>query len=215
MAANKPDNASRRRGDPDQVDPSPDVAPDPGATRPPADQVGPVPTEVLRRSEHLAGHLRETAAALFLNASLGQVLKDVDTVAYKLYRDRLLADCGGPTDPIEIILIEQIAMAHLITGYLHAKGLNSSVECATAYLGAAARLTGELRRTSLALQGFRAAARQLNKAAADERAAPAGMVLEVEAGAAGNCVSTEKEVSPMGADDDEPRIFPLRRSATI
>src|SRR5262249_277206 len=106
------------------------------------------------------------------------------------------------------------AMAHLITGYLHAKGLNSSVECASVYLGAAARLTGELRRTSLALQAFRAAARQLNKAAAEERAAPAEMVLEVEADATRNCGRTEKDIVPRSPDDDEPHILPLRRSAT-
>jgi hypothetical protein len=98
-------------------------------------------------------------------------------------------------------------MAHLITGYLHVKGLNSgSVECASAYLGAAVRLTGELRRTSLALQAFRAAARQLNKAAAEDHARPTDLVLEIEADSAGNCDHTEKEVAPRSADDGERRF---------
>jgi hypothetical protein len=69
------------------MDPSPESASDPAATQPAGDQVGPLPPEVLRRSEHSAGHLRETAAALFLNASLGHVLKVVDT---RLSRNRCI-----------------------------------------------------------------------------------------------------------------------------
>jgi hypothetical protein len=178
------------------------------------DQVGPVPTELLRRSEHLAGHLRETAAALFLNASLGHVLKDVDTVAYKLYRDRLLADCGGPTDPIEVILIEQISIAHLITGYLHAKGLNSAVECAAAYLGAAARLTGELRRSALALQAYRAASVRLADMAEVDPKVPTGEVIEHHDEPQGDHV--DGEIGATAEDNhDGPATLPFRRSASV
>ena len=85
-------------------------------------QPTPTTTEVLRPAEHFAGHLRETAVPLFLQATLRRALPQVDLVAFKLYRDQFLADCGNPTDPIEIILIEQIVMAHLITGHLQVKG---------------------------------------------------------------------------------------------
>jgi hypothetical protein len=171
-------------------------------------------TEVLRRSEHFAGHLRETAAALFLNASFGQVFKDVDTVAYKLYRDRLLADCGAPSDPIEVILIEQISMAHLITGYLHTKGLNSSAECASAYLGAAARLTGELRRSALALQTYRAASVRLAEMADANPQVPTGEVIEHHDEPLGDHV--DGEIGATAEDDtDGPTALPFQRRASV
>ena len=180
-----------------------------------AGQPTPTTTEVLTPAEHFAGHLRETAVPLFLQATLRSALPQVDLVAFKLYRDQFLADCGNPTDPIEIILIEQIVMAHLITGHLQVKGAHeSSAECAGVYLGAAARLTGELRRTALALQVFRATARQLKNAAGTEPVIPAELVQEVESDAPKNGAGTEKETVSGSTDQDGPLVLPLRRSAT-
>ena len=91
---------------------------------------------------------------------------DADTNPKDYEEDHLIPlEIGGnPTDPIEIILIDQISMAHLITGYLYVNGLNAaSVECAGAYLGAGARLTGELRRTALALQDARVPPRKTSR----------------------------------------------------
>jgi hypothetical protein len=173
------------------------------------------PTGAIDLDEHYARHLRESPLAIFLNGCLGHALPQAGLIAYKRYRDGFLADCGNPIDPIEIVLIEQIAMSHLISGYLHVKGTNAaSVESAAAYLGAGARLSGELRRTALALQVFRAAARQLNNTSAAARASPADPVLQLEDDSITNRGDSEKGADPRSADDDGPRILPLRRSAT-
>ena len=77
-------------------------------------------------------------------------------LAYKKYRDQLVADCGGPSDPVEVMLIEQLALAHLNAGRLHFRAANAeSLEGARVYGGLAVLLQGELRRTALALKAYR------------------------------------------------------------
>jgi hypothetical protein len=89
-------------------------------------------------------------------------LKDVDLDAYRLYRDRLIADAGNPTDPIVVMILEQLAFAHLNAGLLQATAMNSAtIEAVTVFGNAAARLLAEFRRSALALQAYRAASRQL------------------------------------------------------
>jgi hypothetical protein len=93
-------------------------------------------------------------------------LGHADTLSYKKFRDKLLADSGNPTDPIEIMIIEQIALAHMNIGRLQFRSSTAeSVEQAKAYGSMAAQLLGEFRRTALALQAFRFSARQLDKPA--------------------------------------------------
>jgi hypothetical protein len=111
---------------------------------------------VVNPNEHYASHLRESTASLFMFASMGQSLKNVETGAYRMFRDRLLVDCGSPTDPIEVMLIEQMALAHLNVGQLHYKAAAAnSIECAGVYLAAGARLMAEFRRSALALKEYR------------------------------------------------------------
>jgi hypothetical protein len=155
----KPDDAGQ--GPEDQLAGSPpasvDVGPEPGAGQPPQEH-----TEVIAADEHHAGHLRETVPSIFMFASLSQAFKVIDQHAYKVYRDDLLADCGSPTDPIEVMIVEQLALAHFSLGLLSCKAANAGkVEAVGVYAGAAARMMGEFRRSALALQVYRAASRQL------------------------------------------------------
>jgi hypothetical protein len=102
---------------------------------------------------------------MFHFAAMAPALKGIDMPAFKVYRDRLLADCGGPTDPIEIMIIEQLSMAHFSLGLLSCKTTNAGrPEAVKIYSGAAARLMGEFRRSALALQAYRAASRRLSAA---------------------------------------------------
>jgi hypothetical protein len=57
---------------------------------------------------------------------LGQTLKNIETGTYRMFRDRLLVDCGSPTDPIEVMLNEQMVLAHLNVGQLHYNSEKSS-----------------------------------------------------------------------------------------
>lgn len=117
-------------------------------------------------SEQHAVHIRDSSASMFMFASMGTVLREVDVASYRIYRDRLLADYGDPKDPIVIMLVEQLALAHLNCGQLFYKASSaSSVECASAYLAATTRLMAEFRRTALALPAYREAVRRIEQGA--------------------------------------------------
>jgi hypothetical protein len=107
-------------------------------------------------SDHFAEQLRETAGAVFLYGSMGRIFQQMDCYAFKTYRDRLVADCGNPTDPIEVMMIEQIALAHMSIGRLQFNSATAgSIEAARTYGAMATQLLGEFRRTALALKGYR------------------------------------------------------------
>jgi hypothetical protein len=106
-------------------------------------------------------------------ASLKQTLTQPDVMSYRIYRDRLLADYGDPRDPVVIMLLEQLALAHLNCGQLLRQASEAgTVECASAYLAATARLMAEFRRTALALPAYREAAQRLDRCTDDPSASP-------------------------------------------
>ena len=84
------------------------------------------------------------------------IAKEIDGSAFRAYRDGLLKDAGSPTDPVEIMLIEQLTLAHHRVAQLHAQAEKAkSADELKVYLVAAVRLTGELRRLALALKQYR------------------------------------------------------------
>jgi hypothetical protein len=89
--------------------------------------------------------------------------------AYKVYLERLLEDAGNPRDPIERMMLEQLALAHFRIGQLHVSaGHARSTEAAKIYNSGAARLLGEFRRTALALRVYKTGVPE-GKAQAKER----------------------------------------------
>jgi hypothetical protein len=97
-----------------------------------------------------------------LHAAMAPTLKGIDFEAYRLYRDRLLSDAGSPTDPVEVMIIEQLGLAHFTMGLMTAKATNAgNVNACGTYAVASARLMAEFRRSALALQAYRHASRQL------------------------------------------------------
>jgi hypothetical protein len=71
------------------------------------------------------------------------------------YRDQLLRDAGNPPDPIERMLIEQLALAHHSIAKLHSKAAAAQTpDEANIYSGAASRLLGEFRRTAQCYREF-------------------------------------------------------------
>ena len=89
---------------------------------------------------HYATQLRETSGAAFLYATMSDLFQQADTTAFKLFRDQLLADAGNPSDPIEIMMIEQIALAHMNVGWLQFRSATAgTADAAKIYGGMATR----------------------------------------------------------------------------
>ena len=200
---------------PEGADAGSDRSPAGGVLEPDAGRPSSGTTEAIGAAEHYAGHLRESASSMFHFAAMAPALKGVDMRAYQIYRDRLLADCGGPTDPIEVMIIEQLSMAHLSLGLLSCKTTNAgSPEAVKVYSGAAARLMGEFRRSALALQAYRAASRQLALAGSKDGLILTGepVGIDDEFGE-GTCAG--EEGLPIRENDDERPVIPLQRAASV
>ena len=117
-----------------------------------------VSREELERAD--AAVLRDHAFPGYLYACTGLINKGMMPESFKAYIDNLLDECGSPHDPVERMLIEQLALAHHNIGRLHVKSsIASSHEESVAYAAAATRLTAEHRRLAAGLQDYRAKAR--------------------------------------------------------
>jgi len=125
---------------------------EPPASPPPAE---PTIEEIIAQQ---AVNLKDvTGAAQLYIAVTSSIAPDISTAAFKIYREKLLEQAGSPTDPIEIMLIEQIALAHFHIGRLHLKSCSTAqAQLAVAFADAATRLTAEFRRSALALEDYRA-----------------------------------------------------------
>ena len=85
-----------------------------------------------------------------------QMDRYVNATGYRQCLDRVLEQAGNPTDPVEIMTLEQLVLAHLRVGQLQANaGQAESLEAQKVYNAAAARLLSEFRRTALALKIYR------------------------------------------------------------
>lgn len=77
-------------------------------------------------------------------------------VVVRGFRDQLLAEAGAPQDPVEKMLLEQLAVAHLRILELHTSaGRSKEAEFIAIYNAAAVKLLGEMRRTAEALKKYR------------------------------------------------------------
>jgi hypothetical protein len=169
------------------------ASPDPGAT--------------LLPSDHYATQLRETAGPAFLYGTLAGLFQQADTAAFKRFRDRLLADAGHPSDPIEVMMVEQIVLAHMNVGRLQFKAATAdTVETAKVYGGMAVQLLGEFRRTCLAIQGYRYAARHSPQALPDA-AGPSTALTATARGAVPD--HPDSELASTEASDDDDRSIPF------
>lgn len=110
---------------------------------------------ILARAERKADIIRTLAFPAAMATAI-PVGKDIGAAAFKVYQDRLLREAGSPTNPVEIMLLEQLSLAHLRVAQLHAQAeLAKSIEETKVCSTAATRLTGEVRRLALALKAYR------------------------------------------------------------
>ena len=113
--------------------------------------------EALAKYQPQARAIKETSAAAVLATCVGKIFgKEFGSCAFKAYHDNVLEAAGQPTDPIEIMLVEQLLLAYHRIGDLHTQAASAkTVDAAAVYNAAAARLMGEFRKTSLALREYR------------------------------------------------------------
>jgi hypothetical protein len=105
----------------------------------------------------IAHNLKHKSGASYLYAAAARIIgSDVSPECFVVYLDQLLAESGHPTDPIERMLIEQIAMAHHSIGRLYVRAASAeTLDQVKVYNAAAANLLAEFRRAALALKKYR------------------------------------------------------------
>lgn len=104
-----------------------------------------------------AFNLKHRTGAAYLSAEFSELSNsDVPLEAFDTYLRDLLTDAGQPSDPIERIMIEQLAMAHHKIGRLNRQSIEAkTIELSKAYDATAISLLTELRRLALALKEYR------------------------------------------------------------
>ena len=107
--------------------------------------------------ENQALIVKETFApavlAVVTGKSLGAI---VNAPGYKQYRDEFLAECVGPTDPLEILMLEQLFLSHHRIGALFAEGATAtSPDVVEVCNASVAKLMAEHRKTTLAVKEYR------------------------------------------------------------
>ena len=86
---------------------------------------------------------------------LGAVWK-ADVLAHRRFLNNIMAKAGDPDDPMEVMLIEQLSMCHVLAAALHTRaGEQSDRPARLEYCATAIRLTGEFRKLTATLAGYR------------------------------------------------------------
>src|SRR5262245_11043553 len=108
MPTKRPKDADRDMATPDG-EPS-HGAPGPDATGPPPPGLDPARHAAAQRAAREAEILDRAVVPALMATALQ--LDHVESTGYRVYLDRLRAAAGNPNDPIECMLLEQLAMAH-------------------------------------------------------------------------------------------------------
>lgn len=99
--------------------------------------------------------VKNVIAPAALATAMG-VESKIEASGCRVYLDNLVKDSGNPVDPVEIMLLEQTAMCHLLAMKLQSKASGvEGTEAIELYLSGAARLSSEFRKTALALKEYR------------------------------------------------------------
>ena len=99
-----------------------------------------------------------TAREMLFPACFSSVVgtENVEAMGAKVYLNSFVRDAGEPTDPIELILLQQLLMAHHRVAQLHARAEGvTSPEAVKILNAAASRLLSEVRRLALAIRQYR------------------------------------------------------------
>jgi len=125
---------------------------------PPARPVAPAPKAAAAprpAAQQQAVAIERSVMPSVLASALGMD-KYFDASGYRAFLDKVRADAGNPTDPVEVMLLEQLVLAHLRSAQLQAQASAAEgIEAVKIYNSAAARLLGEFRLTALSLAAYR------------------------------------------------------------
>ena len=119
-----------------------------------------------------AMNLRDASAAGWLYWAVNSLYPELVSIdAFQLFRQALLRDAGNPSDPIEVMMIEQLALAHFGIGRLQVRSCSAdNAKWTIAYADSTTRLLGEFRRCTLALEQYRTSQENRNKEKAAKNA---------------------------------------------
>lgn len=113
---------------------------------------------VAQRAAQQAEILRVAYVPAALAAALNMDGR-IDGNACRIYLDRFLEDAGDPSDPVQRVLLEQVAVLRLRLADLHTQAARAkSVEATKILTGATARLLGEVRRLAVTLRELKGSA---------------------------------------------------------
>lgn len=80
----------------------------------------------------------------------------IEVTGYRGFLDEMVRESGNPSDPVEIMLLEQVAMCHLLSMRLQSKASQAEgTDAIELYMSGGARLSAEFRKTALALKEYR------------------------------------------------------------
>lgn len=120
----------------------------------PPEQLEPTSEQIC--DAHADGLREATGPSHYFAAAYSSLSTSIGLPACFKFREDLLRDCGGPSDPIEIMLVEQLALANFHVGRLFTKSaMSPTAPLSIAFAEAATRLQAEFRRCSLALEDYR------------------------------------------------------------
>jgi hypothetical protein len=126
--------------------------------KPTSSQSGSTPEQSIHQSftpEQQSFAVKNVIAPAALATAMG-VESKIEASGCRVYLDDLVKDSGNPVDPVEIMLLEQTAMCHLLSMKLQSKASGvEGTEAIELYLSGAARLSSEFRKTALALKEYR------------------------------------------------------------
>ncbi len=109
-----------------------------------------------------ADNLQQKSGASFAYSQVAaSISPNIDPEAFVEYRTRFLTDLGNPTDPLLILLVDQLLIANFAIGRLQVQSVTAALpNAAASYANCAARLLGEFRRCTLTLDALRSGTAQ-------------------------------------------------------
>ena len=115
-----------------------------------------------QRAAHQAAILKELIIPANMAAALPSSSGLVEAGGIKTYLDQLLEDAGRPQDPVAVMLLQQLTIAHFRLGELHARAGQATGENCKLLNAATSRLLGEFRRLVLTWREYRRPAQDGN-----------------------------------------------------